>query len=213
MRQRLFASVTGQMYEPSSPDDDCCYHGCYDTAVATCLPDVQSTSGVALTALPISADVQSSQSFLEDLDMLNLTDISSNGQPSEPDAFLSALNALCEENDASSDVPGLPQFTPLANPVFTWGELDAATFTNSLNSVYAEAIHWRKNLFRVPYGRVGKDFVFELAKLYHTFANGSAFESIALKAASLMPVLLLQKPACRFKTSDLISCLERHLDC
>ena len=124
--------------------------------------------------------------------MLNLTDVSSSGLPSEPDAFLSALNALCEEDDASSD---------------------AATFTNSLNSVYAEAIHWRKNLFRVPYGRVGKDFVFELAKLYHTFANGSAFESIALKAASLMPVLLLQKPACRFKTSDLISCLERHLDC
>lgn len=59
----------------------------------------------------------------EDLDMLNLTDVSSSGLPSEPDAFLSALNALCEEDDASSD---------------------AATFTNSLNSVYAEAIHWRK---------------------------------------------------------------------
>ena len=70
-----------------------------------------------------------------------------------------------------------------------------------------------KNLFRVPYGRVGKDFVFELAKLYHAFANGSALESIALKAASLMPVLLLQKPARRLKTSDLISCLERRLDC
>ena len=41
-------------------------------------------------------------------------------------------------------------------------------------------------------GRVGKLFVSEMARLYLAFASSSGLESIALKAACLMPGLLLQ---------------------
>jgi len=53
--------------------------------------------------------------------------------------------------------------------------------------------------------------VSELARLFKAFATSSALESIALKAATLMPILLLQKPARKSKAKDHITCLERRL--
>ncbi len=67
------------------------------------------------------------------------------------------------------------------------------------------------NYFEVPYGNVGKSFVSELARLFKAFAIGSALESIALKAATVMPILLLQKPSRNSKTKDHMACLERRL--
>lgn len=42
-----------------------------------------------------------------------------------------------------------PAFSPLAAPVFTWGSLDAQTFTSSLLSIYGEVMGWRKNCFKL----------------------------------------------------------------
>ena len=100
----------------------------------------------------------------------------------------------------------------MADPVFTWGELDSTQFTDNLNAAFAEAVHWKMNLFKVPYGKAGKSFVSELARLFKAFATSSALESVALKAATLMPILLLQKPARKSKAKDHITCLERRLD-
>ena len=72
-------------------------------------------------------------------------------------------------------------------------------------------MHWQRNLFRVPYGRVGGDFVQELAKLFHSYGEAGALEAIALKAAMLMCALLLQKPHSRTSNRDLVSCLQRRL--
>ena len=48
---------------------------------------------------------------------------------------------------------------PMANPVITWGEYGSERFTDILNAVYAEAMHWKMNFFKVPYGNVGKSFL------------------------------------------------------
>ncbi|MCG8625031.1 MAG: hypothetical protein MJE68_23905, partial [Proteobacteria bacterium] len=111
---------------------------------------------------------------------------------------------------APENVPELPQFTAMADPVFTWGECDSVYFVNKLNAAYKEAVHWRPNLFKVPYGKAGKSFISELARLFKAFATGSALESIALKAATLLPIL--QKPARRSKAKDHSTCLERRLN-
>ena len=79
---------------------------------------------------------------------------------------------------------------------------DSERFTDILNAVYAEAMHWKMNFFKVPYS--------ELARLLKAFATGSALEFIAMKAATFMP-LLLQKPAHKSKAEDHITCLERRL--
>ena len=120
------------------------------------------------------------------------------------------ITSLSSSDSATVD-PILPPFVAAADPVFVWGECDATQLTDDLNAAYAEAIHWKMNLFKLPYGKTGKSFVSELAKLFEAFATGSALESIALKAATIMPILLLQRPARKMRSKDLNSCLERRL--
>ena len=35
---------------------------------------------------------------------------------------------------------------------------------NAINEAYNDVVYWRKNLFLVPYGKIGKDFIDELLK-------------------------------------------------
>ena len=66
---------------------------------------------------------------------------------------------------------------------FSWGDLDPANFCQSLKEAYVEVVHWKKNLFKVPLGNIGKSFVAEFSRLYNAFASGSALEcSVSTKA-------------------------------
>ena len=105
----------------------------------------------------------------------------------------------------------LPTFHPATDPTFVWGNHNSINFCNSLKDAYREVVHWRKNCFKVPLGNVGKSFVSELARLYNSFASGSALESIALMATIVLPILVLQIPYRRSKVKDHIACLERRL--
>ena len=81
-----------------------------------------------------------------------------------------------------------------------------------LNATYDEAIRWRLNLFKIPYSTAGKSFTLELAQLYKVFAELPALESIALKTATIMLILLLQKPSKKSKTKYHIRCFQRRLN-
>ena len=116
-----------------------------------------------------------------------------------------------DDNSEESPVTELPPCVSMAKPAFSWGLLSSEEFTQSLNSAYSEAIHWKPNYFKIPYGNVGKAFTSELAKLYEAYGLSSAMEPIALKAATLMPILLLQKPARNSKATDHSTCLKRPL--
>ncbi len=108
------------------------------------------------------------------------------------------------------DPPGhLPDFTPMAAPVFTWGVLDSAQFTVLLDTALLETAKWRGNCFKLPQGSAGKAFTKELARLFRAFATGSALESVSLKAATVLPSLLLQKPRQKSKQQEHIACLEQ----
>ena len=100
----------------------------------------------------------------------------------------------------------------MTTPDFIWGTMDATSFMKSLDLAYDTVVHWRRNFFKVPQGNSGKHFVVELARLFDAFAAGSALESVALKAATVMPQLLLQKSHRRSKTKEHIECLKRRLN-
>ncbi len=85
----------------------------------------------------------------------------------------------------------LPPASQMANPSFVWGDHNSTSIIQSLNTAYSEAVHWRKNTFLVPLGNPGRSFVFELSSAY---AEGSALEAVALKACTVLSILLLQKP-------------------
>ena len=59
----------------------------------------------------------------------------------------------------------LPPFLALSSPSFTWGDIDGRSFCSRIDKVYEKTVHWRRNLFEVPRGKVGEDFVTELARL------------------------------------------------
>ena len=106
----------------------------------------------------------------------------------------------------------LPSPVPMDDPRFTWGEIDSATFIHSIDAAYAEVVHWRKNIFTVPYGNAGKSFVSELSRLFRAYADSSALESVTMQAITVMSILLLQKPFCKSKPKHHSSCLERRMN-
>ena len=110
-----------------------------------------------------------------------------------------------------STIPALPSFVPSADPLFTWGALSGAQCVSVISECYSTAVHWRPNLFRVPSGKVGEAFIKELSRLFSSYGS-SALESIALTAASLMPLLLLQCPSKGANRQVLITHLERRLN-
>ena len=99
------------------------------------------------------------------------------GSASRPGATLSAKGGDCQV--------GLH---------FEWGTLTGDEAAASINSAYAEVVHWRRNIFKIPWGAAGKEFVRETSRLLLAFAEKSALASVAITAAMLLPTLVLQKP-------------------
>lgn len=134
-------------------------------------------------------------------------------QPPQPTTSSSqALNTTPDIGIAPEFDLQLPPYSPVSTPTFMWGSNDSSDFVPTVDKVYREAIHWKPNLFKVPNGTAGKAFVSELARMYNAFGLKSSLELISLKAAVLLPILLLQKPAQRSKAKDHKAALERRLD-
>ena len=105
----------------------------------------------------------------------------------------------------------LSTFQPVTEPTFVWGTMDSANFIHSLDAAYSDVTHWIKNCFVVPRCSAGRAFVSELARLFCSVGEGSALESITLKAVIVICALLLQKPTRNYKERDHIRHLERCL--
>ena len=101
-------------------------------------------------------------------------------------------------------VPCLLPFSASNVPNFTWGStvITGPAFCEKIHQAYESSVHWKHNLFLVPYGSAGSHFVTELAKLYESFGSASAMECIALEASMVLPALLLQKPHIRSKSRE-----------
>ena len=105
----------------------------------------------------------------------------------------------------------LPSYRPMSSATFRWGSVDGGTFIDDVNRAYEEVTEWKNNCFKLPQGMQGKHFVSELARLFEAFATRSPLESIALKAAIVMPILVLQKPRRNSKSREHCDCLERRM--
>lgn len=176
-------------------------------ATATCLPESANVS-TPTSADPVPRDNVSSAYP------------NSTSQPQQPTSLpplpqstadLPATQPSEGVADALGSDPILPTFEPMSNPVFTWGSHSSSSFIKALDSIYSEVVHWRRNSFTVPFGKVGKEFTSELSRLFLSFASASALESIALKAATVLPILLLQKPHRSSKAKVHSICLEERL--
>ena len=75
---------------------------------------------------------------------------------------------------------------PIQPPNFVWDDLSGRDFCDKVNKAHDEAVLWRRNLFLVPFGKVGKSFIQEMANLFQAFSENSSLECIALKVCFLM---------------------------
>ena len=132
--------------------------------------------------------------------------VMSSSSSSSPSVLQSSVSTSSSASDMS-----LPCFPSIGDPSFRWGEYDAVVVTESLETVYKEVVHWKPTLFKIPSGIVGKSFTSELSRLFLAFSSGSALESVALKAAFVMPILLLQQSNVKAKEKSNKLLLERRL--
>ena len=96
----------------------------------------------------------------------------------------------------------------MAEPTFVWNDVDGVSFSSLVKSCY-DVVHWRRNVFKVPFGKVGASFVREQARLFHAHSDFSALETVALYAALIMPLSCYKKPPGKHRTRE----LSRHLEC
>ena len=118
---------------------------------------------------------------------------------------------LCSETENSVIVPSLPLYPQSWEPCFAWGNCEGAMFQDAIVDVYKIAVHWRRNIFRVPSGKAGKLVVRELTLLFQAYVEASILESVAITAAMVFPSLILQKPHPSSKVKEHIECIERRL--
>ena len=109
-----------------------------------------------------------------------------------PDAACGKHVNIQIESASQEHVP-LPPFNRIQEPNFQWRNMDGETFAHSISCCYPEIVHWKRNLFKIPSGKLGILLVKEITKLFQSYADRSALESIAIKAAMVIPALLLQK--------------------
>jgi hypothetical protein len=95
---------------------------------------------------------------------------------------------------------------------FKWGSTNGADFIKFVEKAYEKVAFFKRNIFMVPSGKVGKQFVLAKAKLYESFTQGHACEGIAHKALAIMEHLLLQKVNVKSRSKDHVKTLSRRLE-
>ena len=93
-----------------------------------------------------------------------------------------------------------------------WHGLHGNELFNTINETYDEVIKWRRNLFKVPTGKAGQEFVTELTNCLKHFSAGTSLQPIALKMAMITFPLLLQKPSRKSKAKDHTNYLTKRLE-
>ena len=76
---------------------------------------------------------------------------------------------------------------------YFWNDVRETVFEKDFSDAYEKIVHWKRNLFMIPSGAVGKKCIEEITRLLKLWIHDSPLKSIALKAIHVMPALLLQK--------------------
>ena len=93
-----------------------------------------------------------------------------------------------------------------------WGEMKGeVNIKKTITDIYNEVVTWRKNLFLVPRGKVGTEFIKEISNILKSFINPSKWNRIALAKLHIFIPLMLQKPSSQSKAKDHSKYLEKRM--
>ena len=97
--------------------------------------------------------------------------------------------------ETSTNTTGSTTTSSAQQKSYTWGNYFSHVFEANVSTVYKQVVHWKKNLFLLPSGKAGKQYIDETIKLLNERLQESPLKDIGLKAIMIMPNLLLQKPS------------------
>ena len=99
------------------------------------------------------------------------------------------------------------------SPKLKWGPYEGTDMIRArVDDVFAEIVGWHKNLFLVPLGKTGKDFIKELTRLLDLFTNKTQWESVALSFVHIFIPLMLQKPSAKSRAKENSQYLAKRLN-
>jgi len=93
-----------------------------------------------------------------------------------------------------------------------WGSMvGEELIAEKVQAVYQEMVTWRKNLFLVPRGKSGSDFIKELTRLILLFADATKWERLSFALVHIFLPIMLQKPSSKSKARDHVTYLTKRL--
>jgi hypothetical protein len=93
-----------------------------------------------------------------------------------------------------------------------WGKMTGEeTIRDCVTKTYEEIIKWKKNVFLLPRGKAGQEFIKELTRLLYLFINDTQWSRVGLSLVHIFLPLVLQKPSRRSKARDNAKYLEKRL--
>ena len=143
----------------------------------------------------------------------------SNLHVSSQHVTMGSVSHECSQNNNinSTTIPGiLPKYTSVNKPsTLAWGRgkdgnIIYITDTTILEA-YEEITTWKKNVFLVPYGKIGRDFIDQITLHINEWNNNTDNQHIALKAAIVLLAACLQKPSIKSKAKDHQNILAKRL--
>ena len=93
-----------------------------------------------------------------------------------------------------------------------WADISYNELFIKVESMHKEITTYRRNIFKVPSGKAGKDFISELSFWLKQFNSSSKLNRVAIQMFICLPLLLLQKPGPRSKAKDHSLALARRLE-
>ena len=123
--------------------------------------------------------------------------------PKDQTWIIAPKNVDGTEERIKNESSYLPTFKKVeVIPLVSWASHTGEELYCEINDAYETIVHWHKNLFMIPSGKAGKEFITELSSWLNKFNNDTPFRSIALKVYMILPSLLLQKPSRKLKAKQ-----------
>ena len=128
--------------------------------------------------------------------------------------FLRTVKIIENQNciETSTNTTGSIKTSSAPQKSFTWGKYPSHVFEANVSTVYEQIVYWKKNLFLLPSGKAGKQYIDETTKLMNEWVQESPLKDIAFKAIMIMPNIPLKKPSKNSKAKDHLKALERRLE-
>ena len=116
------------------------------------------------------------------------------------------MNRILNPPEVSIDIPDIMSHSVV------WGEMRGAKeINNLLLDAYRKIAGWIPNLFLLPTGKAGKEFLAELTQILKNFAEKTSYELFSLTAFLVIIPLVLQKPSKNSKTAEHTAHVKRRL--